>query len=206
MALKGFKNYLNEGFVNLINDDPRKADYVDVVWDMLQRSYAPIGGIKGNGFQSKEAMMRLPMWKVATVKKKPVAVIIYKDKGGRKAVASGTDGSADGKMRIKDMVKNEIRRSYGEKSKAALGLALKLHSPEAIKQYLIKPDQVAKMSPDDEITPIKDVPKTQWPDDAKQSIEKYPYLLDYGYLRTIGDVGGTKLFKVMIGTPGQTIR
>ena len=100
MVLIKFKTYLNEGFVNLIHDDPKKSQYVDAVWDMLQTSYAKIGGIKGNGFQSKEAMMSLPFWKVGTVKGKPVAVTIYKDKSGRKAVASGTDGSDEGKMRI----------------------------------------------------------------------------------------------------------
>lgn len=202
MALMKFKTYLNEGFVNLINDDPKKEDYVDAVWDMIQTSYAKIGGIKSNGFQSKEAMMQLPFWKVGTVKGKPVAVTIYKDKNGRKSVASATDGSEEGKARIKDMMKNELKRSYGEKSKAALGTALKVTPPDVIKQFLIPPAEVAKMDPKDKIIPIKGVPKKDWPADAKTTIEKYPYLVDYGYLR---DFSGTMLFKVMMGTPGKTI-
>lgn len=202
MALMKFKTYLNEGFVNLINDDPKKEDYVDAVWDMIQTSYVKIGGIKSNGFQSKEAMMQLPFWKIGTVKGKPVAVTIYKDKSGRKSVASATDGSEEGKARIKDMMKNELKRSYGEKSKAALGTALKVTPPDVIKQFLIPPTEVAKMDPKDKIVPIKGVPKKDWPTDAKTTIEKYPYLIDYGYFR---EFGGTMLFKVMMGTPGKTI-
>jgi len=202
MALIKFKTHFNEGFVNLIHDDPKKSQYVDAVWDMLQTSYARIGGIKGNGFQSKEAMMQLPFWKIGTVKGKPVAVTIYKDKKGRKAVASGTDGSDEGKARIRDMMANELKRSYGEKSKASLGTALKVIPPDVITQFLIPPTEVAKIDPDDKIVPIKSVPKKDWPADAKQSIDKYPYLIDYGYMR---DFGGTMLFKVMMGTPGNTI-
>ena len=202
MDLMKFKTFLNEGFVNLIQDDPKKSDYVDAVWDMIQKSYAPMGGIKSNGFQSKEAMMKMPFWKIGTVKGKPVAVTIYKDKNGRKSVASATDGSEEGKARIKDMMKNELKRSYGEKSKAALGTALKVTPPDVIKQFLIPPAEVAKMDPKDKIIPIKGVPKKDWPADAKTTIEKYPYLVDYGYLR---DFGGTMLFKVMMGTPGKTI-
>ena len=129
-----FKGFLNEGFINLINDNPKKSDYIDAVWDMIQKSYAPIGGIKSNGFQSKEAMMNVPFWKIGTVNGKPVAVTFYKDKNGRKSVASGTDGSDEGKKRIIDMMKNELKRSYGEKSKASLGLMLKIVPPDVIKQ------------------------------------------------------------------------
>lgn len=203
MDLMKFKTFLNEGFVNLIQDDPKKSDYVDAVWDMIQKSYAPIGGIKTNGFQSKEAMMKLPFWKVGTVKGKPVAVTIYKDKNGRKSVASATDGSDEGKMRIKNMMAAELKRSYGEKSKAALGTALKVTPPDVIKQFLILPKDVQALDPKEKIIPIKGMPKKDWPADAKTTIEKYPYLIDYGYFR---DFGGTMLFKVMMGTPGNKVR
>lgn len=203
MDLMKFKTFLNEGFVNLIQDDPKKSQYVDAVWDMIQKSYAPIGGIKSNGFQSKEAMMTLPFWKVGTVKGKPVAVTIYKDKGGRKSVASATDGSDEGKARIKNMMAAELKRSYGEKSKAALGTALKVTPPDVIKQFLILPKDVQALDPKDKIIPIKGMPKKDWPADAKTTLEKYPYLIDYGYLR---DFGGTMLFKVMMGTPGKKVK
>lgn len=197
-----FKGYLNEGFVNLIKDDPKKSQYIDAVWDMIQKSYAPIGGIKSNGFQNKEAMMSLPFWKIGTVKGKPVAVTIYKDKGGRKSVASATDGSDEGKMRIKNMMANELKRSYGEKSKAALGTALKVTPPDVMKQFLILPKDVQALDPKDKIIPIKGY-KGELPKDAKLTLDKYPYLIDYGYLR---DFSGTMLFKVMMGTPGKAIK
>jgi hypothetical protein len=197
-----FKGYLNEGFVNLINDNPKKSEYIDAVWDMIQKSYAPIGGIKSNGFQTKEAMMKVPFWKIGTVNGKPVAVTFYKDKNGRKSVASGTDGSDDGKKRIIDMMKNELKRSYGEKSKASLGLMLKITPPDVVKQFLITPKDVQAIDPKDKIVPIKGY-KGDLPKDAKLTLEKYPYLKDYGYLR---DFGGTMLFKVMMGTPGKIIK
>jgi hypothetical protein len=200
--LKSFKEHLSEGFVNLIQDDPKKSQYIDSVWNMIQRSYADIGGIRTNGFQNKEAMMQLPFWKVATVNGKPVAVTIYKDKGGRKSVASATDGSEEGKKKIADMMKNELSRSYGEKSKGALGLTLKITPPDVIKQFLISPKEVAKLSPDDEIVPVKGY-KGDLPDDAKVTLSKYPFLKDYGYLK---DFGGKMLFKVMLGTPGKSIK
>lgn len=201
-TFREFKS-LNEGFVNLIADNPKKEDYIDVVWDMVQKSYASIGGIKSNGFQTKEAMMKIPFWKVATVNGKVVAVAFYKDKGGRKIVASGTDGSADGKRRIIDICKNDLKRAYGEKSKAALGLALKITPPEVIKQFLMSPDDVLKMSKGkDTIIPVKGY-RGELPDDAKVTLKKFPFLIDYGYLR---DFGGKTMFKVMMGTPGKTIK
>ena len=197
-----FKRFLNEGFVNLINDNPKKSDYIDAVWDMIQKSYAPIGGIKSRGFDSKESMMKIPFWKIGTVNGKPVAVTFYKDKNGRKSVASGTDGSDDGKKRIVDMMKNELKRSYGEKSKASLGLMLNIVPPDVIKQFLIPPKEVAKLSGGDEIIPVKGY-KGELPKDAKMTLEKHPHLKDYGYLR---DFGGTMMFKVMLGTPGKSIK
>lgn len=53
-----FEQSLTEAFVNLINDDPKKIEYVDDVWDIIQRSYAKIGGIHGSGFGSKDEMMK----------------------------------------------------------------------------------------------------------------------------------------------------
>lgn len=200
--MQSFKTFINEGFINLIKDEPKKSQYIDAVWDMIQKSYEPIGGIKTNGFQTKEAMMKLPFWKVGTVNGKPVAVTIYKDKGGRKSVASATDGSAEGKKYIKNMMAAELSRSYGEKSKAALGTTLKVVPPDVIKQFLILPSEVAKLSKGDEIIPIKGF-TGELPADAKQTLARHPYLKDYGYLK---DFGGTLLFKVMLGTPGRTIR
>jgi hypothetical protein len=201
MGLQTFKGYLAERFVNAINDDPKKEEYVDQVWNIIQKAYEPIGGIKTNGFQTKEKMMTLPFWKMAVQDGKVVAVVIYKDKNGRKSVAMATDGSEIGKKRIVDMVKNDLKRSYGEKSKAALGTLMKTVPEDIIKQFLITPKEVERIT-GDEIIPLKGY-KGEVPKDAQVTLQKYPYLKDYGYLK---DFGGSMLFKVMFGTPGKGIK
>jgi hypothetical protein len=134
------------------------------VYALLQASYAEIGGIKGNGFENKEDMIaNILFWKMAIKDGKVEVAIIYKDKGGRKSVAIGSTGSAWARIKIADMFKNEIKRSYGEKSKSALGLMLKVFPENAIKPFLHTPE-VAGKTLKKEVTPIKDVPKDQWPD------------------------------------------
>lgn len=59
------------------------------------------------------------------------------------------------------------------------------------------------MAPQHRVIPIKDVKKENWPADAVVTPNKYPQLIDYGYLR---DIGGKMMFKVMLGTPGFNIK
>lgn len=197
---------ITEKYVNAVGTSPSamatKQKYVSQVWDILQQSYAPIGGIKGNGFNSPEEMMHLPMWKLGVRDGHVSAVIIYKDKGGRKSVAIGTDGSSEGQWFVENMLGQEIKRSYGEKSKAALGKVMKLWPFAVLELFIVSPDRVAEMTPDESIIPIKDVNKSDWPNDAAVTLNRYPQLIDYGYLR---DLGGHMVFKVMIGSPGKNI-
>lgn len=202
--MKTFSAFITERFQNAIGpDDPLKKKYAQQVYALLQASYAKIGGIKGNGFENKEDMIaNILFWKMAIKDGKVEAAILYKDKGGRKSVAIGSTGSAWARIKIADMFKNEIKRSYGEKSKSALGLMLKVFPENAIIPFLHTPE-VAGKTLKKEVTPIKDVPKDRWPDDAKRTIEKFPYIIDYGYLR---EIAGTMMFKVMIGTSGKSIK
>ena len=198
------EHIITESYVNLFVDDAEKRrKYVDQVWNILQKSYAAIGGIKGVGFESPEAMLQLPMWKLGIRDGRVRAVVIYKDRGGRKSVAVGTDGSDEGKWFVTDIYKNELERSYGEKSKAALGKMMKMFPFDVIEPFLVSPDRVAQMSPDDRIIPIKQVRRNDWPADAVMTLDKYPQLVDYGYLR---DLGGNMVFKVMLGSPGKSIK
>lgn len=202
--MQGFKGYLAERYKNAIGDDPLKREYVDQVWDLLQSSYAAIGGIKGNGFGSKEDMIaKIPMWKMAVKDGKVEAAILYKDKGGRKSVAMGSTGSDWARTKIAEMLKAELTRSYGEKSKAALGSVLKQYPEEALKPFLHTPTQVQKVAKDDVIIPLTSVPEKDWPKDAQMTLSKYPYIKKYGYFR---EIGGNQVFKVMIGTPGKEIK
>jgi len=203
----GFKEFISEKFVNAIDGKPNalslKLLYVDAVWDILQRSYKPIGGIKSSGFGSPEEMIKtIPFWKIAKSGGRVVAVMLYKDRNGRKMTAAGTDGSEQGKAAYVDIAKNEFKRSFGEKSKAALGSVMKTFSWHMIEPFLITPDEVKKIS-GDEIIAITKVKPNEWPDDAKITLSKYPELKPYGYLRGIN---GNMLFKVMVGTPGKTIK
>jgi len=195
---------LNEGFVNLLmKDEDAKRKYADDVWDILQHSYEKIGGIRGTGFGSKEEMIKtIPFWKLAVKSGQVKAVAMYKDKSGRKSVAIGTDGSDWGKQKLAAIFKDDIKRAYSEKSKNALGFLLKQYPKEVLTQFLHTPSQVAKISKK-EIIPVTDVPNADLPEDAVKTLKKYPWIKDYGYFRKLND---TLVFKVMVGTPGKTIK
>jgi hypothetical protein len=200
---KAYENILNEGFTNAVgNDIKTKELWVDEVWDMLQKTYKKIGGIKGSGFSSKEDMIKnIPMWKMATNNGKLVAVVMYKDKGGRKAIAGATDGSRDGLKKYKEVVSEDIKRAFGEKSKAALSTTMKIIPWETLQNFTLTPDAASKAMKK-KVTPIKDY-KGELPSDAKLTLNRYPQLKDYGYIR---EIGGVDTFKVAFGTPGLEIK
>lgn len=196
-----YKEFLNESFVNLIGDDERKTQYADQVWDVLQRSYADIGGIQGNGFQSKEDMIKkIPFWKIDVYNGKVSAIVMYKDKNGRKAVASGTDGTQRGIKKYYEMAKAELGRSYAEKSKKSLGAAIKAHG-ESIEAFMIPVDEVKKIAAPDEIIPLS-VFKGKLDADDAFTAKKYPQFKKYMYIR---EIGGKPHMKVMLGTPRKKI-
>ena len=189
---------LNERYVNIINDEETKRKYAKDVWDILQKSYADIGGIKGSGFGSIDDMIKnIPFWKLSVHNKVVDAVALYKDKGGRKLVATGYNGSEVGRLAVTEMARADLQRSYGEKSKGALGSLMKSLPWDVLKNFMLKPKET------DKIKPIKGMDIKDLPDDAQYTLKRYPQLIDYGYLRTIGDEW---VFKVSVGTPGKTIK
>tara|TARA_R110002167_G_scaffold115987_5_gene290686 strand:+ start:659 stop:1267 length:609 start_codon:yes stop_codon:yes gene_type:complete len=202
--MKTLNQFLNERFVNAHpNDGELKRKWADRVWDLLQRSYADIGGIKGGGFENKESMIaKIPMWKMAVKDGKLLAVILYKDKGGRKSVAMGAEGSDQAKAIVANMFKQEVKRAYGEKSKAALGAMMKSMPWDVIEPFLMTPDQVKRTSGDD-VQPIAKMKTSDLPKDAQFTLNKYPMLKPYGYLRALGD---EMIFKVSLGTTGKNIK
>lgn len=189
---------LNERFVNLIQDQESKEKYKRDVWDILQKSYAEIGGIKGSGFSSMDDMLNILFWKLVVKNSEVQAVAMYKDKGGRKLVATGyKEGSEYGRLGVIGMAKDDLVRSYGEKSKGALGSLMKSVPWLILKEFMITPIKSNK------IIPVKGLNKSEIPEDGVFAIEKYPQLIDYGYLRMIGD---DWVFKVSMGTPGKRIK
>jgi hypothetical protein len=193
------KGYISERFVNAVGDKDIaiKNKYKKQVWDVLQKSYAGIGGIKGNGFQNMETMVKkIPMWKIVVNNGTVEAVVLYKDKGGRKSVAMGSTGSAYARKALSNILQAEFSRSYGEKSKAALGKVMKDTPWEVLEPFIQNPVGLK------DVVTLKDY-KGAIPDDAVMTLKKYPQLKPYGYFR---DIGGNLVFKVMIGTPGKSIR
>lgn len=166
---------LNEKILNLKSKDDYEKN-VDVVWDLLQESYKSIGGIKGTGFESKEHMKALFMWKLTKKNNEIVAGLIYKNRHStRKTVAVFTDGSQTGKQELRKMLEADIKRSSIEISHSLLKF-YKRHLPDLIRDYAIPVDQVQEI--------------------LKKPIEKIPNE-KYEYLR---DINHTTIRKMMLGT------
>jgi len=131
-----FTELLTERYVNLFKTDIVK--YIDEIWEILQKSYAPIGGFLTAS--SKEDLIR-KSWMAKCVKKdnKLVAVRLYKDQYGRKGIAGGTDGSSIGKQWFMKMIQEDIKfsRSWTEVS-GAMEHILRKNGAEPIPNYMAK--------------------------------------------------------------------
>jgi hypothetical protein len=198
-----FKQFIRERFVNILDDWRLKEKYARQVWDILQQSYADIGGIKGNGFNNVDDMIKIPFWKLVMKDGIVHGVVMYKDKDGRKSVAAGTDGSSYGKIRVTQIMQDDVLRgrAYAEVSKASLGIKMK-HIPwDILEPFMMTPEQARQVS-GKEIIGV-DQYDGELPSDAVFTLDRYPKLKPYAYLRKIA---GEYTFKVMLGTAGNTIR
>lgn len=191
---------LDERFINLFTRDiEKRREYADEVWDILQKSYASVGGIKGSGFKDKEDMINnLPFWKLATKNGEVVAVGMFKDKNGRKRVAVGAKRAPGAKEKVVDMMLSDLKmkRSWGEVSGPSWGFLMKNVPEDIILQALIPIEKVRKLLPDDEIIPA-------FGNDPK--IKSSDPFRDFWYMRTLGAAGGALKTKIAIGKPGNKI-
>ena len=72
---------LNERFVNVFTPDDKKA-YMDELWELLEITYAEIGGLMG---ASKSDLISAPgLWKLVRKNGRIVSGILYRDMAGRK--------------------------------------------------------------------------------------------------------------------------
>ncbi len=203
---------LNEKFVNLFQEDSEeKRRYMNDIWEILQQSYAPIGGIKGSGFRSPEDMLNIPMWKIIKSDGKVIGCVLYKDKNGRKSVACGTDGSEKAKKLLRNTISANLLNSWSERSGAALFSTIKAAdlTGRDLKKYLIPSEEVQKLLPEDYLKKVKgneaevlsvidEKDKTLY-----QRIEKdYPHVFDYLYIRKIA---GKFHIKCAVGSVGMKI-
>ena len=199
-----FKQFIPENYKNFIgsNSKPNREKWVDQAWDILQKSYAPIGGIKGNGFKSKQDMIdNIPFWKIYTKGDKLIAAAFYKDKGGRKSVAIATDGSDLGKKIVGDIFKASLGVSYGEKSGPALATMIKNVPWETLEKFLFTPEELEKISGDKVIRVEKFGAENLDPKD-KFTYDKFPKMRPYFYIR---ELGGEMHLKAAMGTPNLKI-
>lgn len=92
------KQTLTEHYLTCFTVD-EKEPYVDTIWDMMEKAYAPIGGVKG--LTKDELMSDDIMFKLVRKNNKIVACHIYNTKqGGRKIIGGCTDGTDIGKKSI----------------------------------------------------------------------------------------------------------
>lgn len=129
---------LLEHYVNLLTTE-EKEKYVDQVWDMLQKAYAPIGGFK-SASSKEELISDSNLWKLVRRGGKIVTVMIYKDKHGRKSIACATDGTDQGKadlMKTKDD-DSRLRRAWAEVSGAVERIMIKTKATPVPNKYAAK--------------------------------------------------------------------
>ena len=188
---------LTERYFNAFTPND-KAKYAQEIWDMLQRSYAPIGGIHGKGFNDIEDMIQSNhMFKVGMDSGTPVMVSVYKNvNGGRKKVALGTDGSREGILMARDSLRAEFKtgRAYGEISGPVFGALKKMFPPEVLTTMLVPASEVSAMIK-------KDITIGAGPD-MKTGGENDPYN-DFYYQR---DIGGEMHTKLAYGDPKTKAR
>lgn len=198
--MKTFEEFLNESdnlnetYINLIGDKSKseKEKYKDIVFELLQQSYAKIGGIAGSGFNDPDDMIKnIPFWKLCKKSGKIVAGKMYKDSNGRKSVAAFTDGTPIGKAALADITKNEFDRGMGEVSAAMLGFTIKHNGIDKVKHAAKTVDQAEKI-----------LGKKLSREIEPEYSEKYPQLKDYFYSR---EIGGEMHTKILLGTEGLPI-
>lgn len=203
--LKFSQYVITEKYENLfLKDEDKREEYVDKLWNMLEKTYEEIGGLKTKGFESKEDMINnIPFWKVIKSDGKVIGGLFYKEKNGRKRVATCIDGSDEAKRLLALAMKQEPVRGFFEVSKGSWGFIRKLFLPEDLLGFMVDVDKVKELNPNKKIYTLDEIPEEDLvevgldPDDPKNE----PYK-DYIYAR---ELKGEKQPKVMIGTIGKNL-
>jgi hypothetical protein len=101
-----YRDRMHEGFVNLFQDDMHK--YATEVWDILQTSYAPIGGFL-SAPDVESLIAESWLWKLVKKGGKVIAVSVYKNLHGRKLIGGGSDGTPLGKQWLFKILEEDIQ-------------------------------------------------------------------------------------------------
>ena len=141
---------LLERFIN-ISDPDSKKEYVDEIWDMMEKAYAYVGGFKGAADKA-ELINDSGLWKIVKRNGKVTAFRIYKDKFGRKGIATASDGTERGKKDINLITKQdlEMKRGWSEVSDKAEGYMKKMGAVPVSNKYvkLLLPGKDIKLDDD----------------------------------------------------------
>jgi hypothetical protein len=199
-----FKNFkpddLNEKFKNFIgpNSVNQKNKYADEVYAMLNKAYAKIGGVKGSGFESAKAMThKIPFWKLGFMKDELKIVMLFKDTGGRKLVALGTDGTKEARKMLASALKSDLNRAYKEFSDGIWKFSRKFIGDAVLLQFVVPVSKVRELLKKKTILDMDQVP-----DEFKGDIVRNDPFYKYYYGR---EIGGEIHVKIMIGTDGLPI-
>jgi hypothetical protein len=135
MRISEFQTVLVERFLNLHTAHAMQP-WKNQVWDALQRSYAAAGGFK-SAANIDELINDSSLWKIVTRNGKLSAIVIYKDKYGRKSMAVGTDGTDQGKRDLFKIKQEDTqhRRAWAEVSGAPERLMARLGSQPVPNRY-----------------------------------------------------------------------
>ena len=193
-----FKQFLAESIYNFVGNSAEKELHKTAVYDLVQKAYEPIGGIKGNGFNSADDMVsNIHMWKIHKKDGAIKAAVLYKKTPqGRKRVAVASDGSAEGKKKLGEMMTADYKqgRSHGEISGGSLKFLKKqIHVKdfansfeEAQKYHAVNGDKIHR--------PPKDDPE----------VLAHPELANHFYQRELGGKLHTKLLVGSVGADFHT--
>lgn len=145
------QHIISESFINAFTPE-EKEKYGKEVWDILQKSYASIGGFHSAN-NIEELIRDSYLWKMNRKNGKIVAVRIYKDKHGRKSIAAGTDGSEEGKKALFMTMRDDVKlgRSWGEVSGKMEGILIKKFNAQPVpNKYAEKilGKKIMKLNPD----------------------------------------------------------
>jgi hypothetical protein len=102
-------NRLTEHFVNLVTDN-EKQQYLDVIYPLIEDSYSKVGGFP----TAKEDLIAdTDLWKLIRRNGKIVAGQLFKDRLGRKMICGFTDGTTQGKIEFKNLIKHLLTTNRG---------------------------------------------------------------------------------------------
>lgn len=124
-----YHEIINEHYVNLHTDE-EKAEYGQIVYDLVATAYGPIGG-HCNYNNAEELIADTNMWKLVRRGGEIVMVALYKDRNGRKLVGIGHNGTSSAKSELARVLVDDMKmkRCWYEASGATAKILMRAGVP-----------------------------------------------------------------------------